>query len=329
MKASAVGVLAGLIVLAGAAGLNTHRAAEDRAAQRLVVQPDPHPMTVDAGPSSTPAPSALGCGTWMGASVDLEAAVTLVTSKHPYESVLSWYCTDAAGMRHPSLVIVADADPDRGTTRTLAVLLRPQDGLHVQRISVSGTSITVTASYWGAAAPSVAPEWRRPGGVVSRRFSTIDGENFHRGPLVRLIPSCGKQDISVRLVPGGSRQGSSSLIQFTNSSHQTCAIEGYPSVVPRAGIAAVSKAWPTLRGPLGGVLHGLSPPIVVITPGGVATSMLEPSGTAVDASPGLCTQDRLAVGLPATGELTVFAGAMGWCNPEVHPVVSGPTGTTP
>jgi hypothetical protein len=121
--------------------------------------------------------------------------------------------------------------------------------------------------------------------------------------------------------------GASWLIKLVNKSKGPCVIEGFPSVQPLVGKALVSRTLRTLAGPLGGVRTAAAPPIVLLTPGEVASALIEPGSNGADGLPGSCTADHLAIELPVAGALAELPLRSSACNLQVHPVVAGPSGS--
>jgi hypothetical protein len=319
MRASTAGVAAGVLVLASVAVLNSRRAA----GERTHAAPLRH---IDRVAIALPPPGALGCADWPGMSVEQEAAVALPTTGHPHRSVVSWHCVDQAGSRHPSMVMVAEPDPASGNPQVVSVLVRLSENLHLRDVGLQGRAVVVTASYWGSDPGHFVTGWREPGGLVRLRFTTVDGRRYVATAPQPVAPACGVRDLSAHVLRGPGPAGASWLIRLQNVSQAPCVLEGYPMARPQDGLALVSRSWLTMYGTLGGVRAAV-PPILLVGPGGFATSLLEQPAEGSDGIAGLCTADNLAVGTPNGDLLRVVPVTLGWCNPEVHPLIAGLTGS--
>ncbi|HEY2042217.1 MAG TPA: DUF4232 domain-containing protein [Jatrophihabitans sp.] len=289
---------------------------------------DSHPAITMLPALVDPLPIHAGnCGDWPGMSIEQEASIPVSSTAHPKRVVLSFRCTDANGGRRPSVVLIADYDGQAAESVFEHFLIDEHESLHTDHITVTGATITVTASYWGGTANTYAPAAKRQGYVIEKSFTVPDNGAPVPGPNRLVAWSCGRQDLALSLAAGPGKAGGSWLLRFRNTARTRCAIEGYPSVQPRDGLALVSKAYQTPSGRLGGLLSGEMPPVVVVQPGQSASALLEPSAEGQDAQGGGCTIDRLEVSLPAAGPIGELVRPLSWCSPEIHPVVAGETGS--
>jgi hypothetical protein len=305
-----------LVVLVGAAVVNSHRVSRD-------AKPSP---PVASTPTTQPAASALGCDDWPGLAVTEEFEVTLPRIAKADRAVVSWRCVDASGVRHPSLVHIVEYDPRSGNAHVVATLMKPSEAMHVDAVTVQGGQIIVTAAYWGPAPSGYFPTWQRPGGVLTRTFTSSDATFFIGQPPVSVAPSCGANDLATQAIAGPGPAGRAWLLKFVSRAAAPCAVEGYPTVVVQPGISTPLTAQRTLAGPLGGVRgRATAPPILVLTPGEIASAMVEapaPAGSMACAS-----GELVSVSLPAAGEVARLSlGDTVVCDVVVHPVVYGSSG---
>ncbi len=120
-------------------------------------------------------------------------------------------------------------------------------------------------------------------------------------------------------------------IEFKNIGTSNCSLSGYPGVAALDATGnQVAQAQRTPSGYLGGMETGsTTPPVVHLTPGAVASSMVEgtdvPEGTATSCP----TYPALLVTPPTAKQSVKLAISLPGCSPlQVHPVVSGTTGST-
>lgn len=120
-------------------------------------------------------------------------------------------------------------------------------------------------------------------------------------------------------------------ILFKNTGTSECSLAGYPGVAAlNATGKQVAQAQRTPSGYLGGMETGSkTPPLVQLAPGAVASAMVEgtdvPEGTASSCP----TYPALLVTPPTSRQSTRLAMSLPGCSPlQVHPVVSGTTGST-
>jgi hypothetical protein len=140
-----------------------------------------------------------------------------------------------------------------------------------------------------------------------------------------LAPECVFGQLAVTSGSGGGATGHVSDVLLFKNTSTPCTMTGYPGV---AGLNSsgqeVVQAMRTLKGFMGGVPAGDSPPIVTLAPGQVASAIVEgtdvPIGTAVTCP----SYPALLVTPPNTRQsVTLNTGLPGCSAIEVHPVVMG------
>jgi hypothetical protein len=140
--------------------------------------------------------------------------------------------------------------------------------------------------------------------------------------------SCTGSQIKVSVGRQGAATGHHGLpVVFTNTSSQTCTLQGYPGAAIMNGSTTVLNATRTLNGFIGDERQLSSAPLVTLAPGGSASAMLEwvvDNGEPCGAS----GTGTLEVTPPnttvTTGLLALTAGPSGICADfEIHPAVSG------
>ncbi len=147
--------------------------------------------------------------------------------------------------------------------------------------------------------------------------------------LPDLSPPCTTSDL--RVIAGGGEAGLGHvglLILFRNVSVIPCRMRYYPSVaLLDASGRRVATAKDTPSGYLGGLPAGTTvPPLVSLTPGQVASALVEGEdrtsrGAACPAYP------TILVSPPVLGRAVRIERAFYSCDLEVHPVVPGATGS--
>jgi hypothetical protein len=297
-----------LVLLVGVAIVNTQRSKHSG-------------RTVPPTALPTPAAAALGCDNWPGLTAKSESEIPVPFPGHSDQAVLSWRCVDASGLRHPSLVHVVDSAADGGSSHVVATLIKPADSMHVDRIVTAPGEVSVRATYWGPAPSGYFPSWTRPGGLFSRTFTSTDGRFFIAQPPSPLAPSCGPNDLAVTELDGPGP--GSWLLKILNFSGKSCVIEGYPTLTASKGAKVLAAAARTSSGRRGGLASTDVPPIVALTPGEIASALIERYASHA----GCARADRLTVSLPAAGRVAQLAVDAALCAFEVHPVVAGSSGS--
>ena len=146
------------------------------------------------------------------------------------------------------------------------------------------------------------------------------------------LARCTSAQLSISLGQTGAGLGhEGGTILFTNTGTTACSLSGYPGVAALSSAGAqVQQAQRTPNGYLGGMETGsTTPPLVDLRPGAVASALVEgtdvPEGTATSCP----TYPALLVTPPTSTHSTRIALSLPGCSPlQVHPVVSGATGTT-
>jgi hypothetical protein len=129
--------------------------------------------------------------------------------------------------------------------------------------------------------------------------------------------------------PGGGATGHVSDVLLFKNTSTPCTMTGYPGV---AGLNSsgqqVVQAMRTLNGFMGGVPTGDSPPIVTLTPGQVASAIVEGTDVPIGTEVTCPSYPALLVTPPNTRQsVTLNTGLPGCSAIEVHPVVMGTSGT--
>jgi hypothetical protein len=119
-------------------------------------------------------------------------------------------------------------------------------------------------------------------------------------------------------------------ILFENVGPSPCSLQGYPGVagLSTTGAQAVQAEW-TPQGYLGGLASSsATPPLVVLQPHAVASSLVEGTDMPVGNETSCPTYHRLLVTPPtSTQSATLDLGLPGCSRIQAHPVVPGSTGS--
>ena len=318
-------------LLVGVALVNSHRAAVDRAA---------HPPHSAQQIAPAPPPTAVAAGVCQPVSTQsawLEASLPYAAAGHPDLRVSSSRCWDASGTRYPSLVHVVDLDDDH---RIVATLIRPVEQLNVASLSVSGSTISVTAYLPGRPTadqvpgifPAGSPVRSRLGGshasvrggsLLRIRFSSADGVHFSRGPAELIAGPCRSVQLQLGAVPvaTGRTRPNVAVLLLHNTSRSPCALEGYPQVSGGTATGDLLTARPELSGPAGGAPDSGVPPVVLLADW--ASAVVEPADPAAPCTDLL----ELLVALPDGEALGGVSVRLRACDLSVHPLVPGTSGT--
>jgi hypothetical protein len=342
--AAAVAVLAvGITVVNGQRDGNSTKstaASGVGSADSSVTAPSSRPLAGQLGQSDVPAAGAAGgsgrppnssptvplptitCLAGQFGTVYVGGALTIAATAEKL-GISNGFCVTPGGVRAGSEVLVYREAGD--SVMPVATLIRPAQQLDVDYLSVSGESVTVTASVHRPQAVLGATRPVASGSVVAITFVTKDnGQTFAvAAPATLVALPCARDDLTVSVNSEGT--GGPSRVQFLNASTAPCAIEGYPGVRPQRGSTLLPEALHTMVGSGGGVTKVPAPPIVVLAPGDTASAIID----AADPSAAPCAQppDRLDISLPATGRVAVLPFAGGACRLQVHPIVAGISGT--
>jgi hypothetical protein len=120
-------------------------------------------------------------------------------------------------------------------------------------------------------------------------------------------------------------------ILFENTGTSTCSLSGYPGVAALDSTGQqVAQAQRTPSGYLGGMHTGsTTPPVVDLAPGAVASALVEGTDVPVGSASSCPTYPALLVTPPTSTLSARLTVSLPGCSAiEVHPVVSGTTGTT-
>jgi hypothetical protein len=119
------------------------------------------------------------------------------------------------------------------------------------------------------------------------------------------------------------------ILLFKNVGGGRCSLRGYPTVIAMdAGHATIATATHTLSGYLGGVRTSV--PTVSLDPGVSASAMVESRPIHVSDGSSCTPYAAIKVTPPGITTTTILAWPSDGCDAfEVHPVVSGTTGTEP
>jgi hypothetical protein len=295
---------------AGSNAATSHQGDAKAAAGPIPPQPGVSGPSMPQTDSAVPAPACVaegkGAATGTGYSAAFGASKSLVT-------IADSYCSSANGTRTGSVVTVYRKTD---TSRTaVATLIRPEQGLHVDRIEQQGRTVVVIALD------------TRTGALNDYRFSTTSGTVFIAEPVTLVATACAKSTLEV-ILRDGSALGdvSVSLIDLGNRGTNPCVIEGYPAISAAVadGLAVTAQAIP--RGKAGGS-STQTPPIVLLQPGDTGTAMIE---YLTKAPPNVVTACETAkqITISLRGELlATLPFARSVCNLQIHPVVSSPSGS--
>jgi hypothetical protein len=312
-------IAAGVLVVAGVATVNSRRAQSYEQARRLESPVVPHAPMAGAD---------FACSDEPGFIARLGASVTIKPAGRAVQTITEWHCADLAGNRENSTVLATE--PTETGYRTVAVLLQPDDDLHVSGLSVQGAAaITISGTYWGPLPVAGLPGWRLTGGLVERRGQLQDGgTRYVVAAMQPIAKPCIIPNLDVTLDPGPGDADTSWVLEFRNHGVTACVMEGYPTVYPQNRGALISRSWPTRAGRYGGVAAQLNLPIVLLQPGESASSLLEPDRGEQAVSAGSCTANQLSIGFPVDDSRpAVLPVKLKWCNPEIHPIVPGTSGS--
>ena len=154
------------------------------------------------------------------------------------------------------------------------------------------------------------------------------GGHFEAGPQLDAVQPCTNGQLTVTGAHDASQDGSSEgvLLTYANTSDEPCALTGYPgaSVLDTAG-QPVAEAARTPSGPLGGLAEG-DPPRVVLF-GSVTGSAVVEWGTAEQGAVACHAMASVLMTPPGLSVASRFDNQPVVCDPQVHPVVYGGTGT--
>jgi hypothetical protein len=145
-------------------------------------------------------------------------------------------------------------------------------------------------------------------------------------------PRCTFAHLSVSLGQVGAGLGHEGVaILFENTGTSTCSLSGYPGVaaLDSAG-RQVAQAQRTPSGYLGGMQTGsTTPPVVLLGPGAEASALVEGTDVPEGVASSCPTYPALLVTPPTSTLSARLTVSLPGCSPlEVHPIVSGTTGTT-
>ncbi|MDQ1735000.1 MAG: hypothetical protein QOH56_1251 [Pseudonocardiales bacterium] len=217
-------------------------------------------------------------------------------------------CTDGRGVATGSQVDVVSQ-----TGSLLATLVDRARAIQADFVIIEGARITVR----GYSA--------RLGGAFDYPFTmSPDGTVFTAGPAQRYASNCVADNVRVSIKDGPVRDRTQ-LVQVVNTDIYPCALAGYPTVTALSGSTTRAVASATIAGPSGGV-SGSVAPVVVLTPGAVATSLVE-LDSQTDGT-GVCpASDRVRVSIGAPPRTVTIPLKLPVCGLQVHPLVPGETGS--
>ncbi|MCW2539585.1 MAG: hypothetical protein JWN95_1310 [Frankiales bacterium] len=312
-------IAAAVLVVGGVATVNSRRAHRYQAEQRLESSAIPHAPVAD---------NSFACTDDPGFTARLGASVTIKPAGRPVQTITEWHCVDLAGNRENSTVLATE--PTATGYRMVSVLLKPDDDLHVDGLKLAGTdALTISGTYWGPLPAPGLPGWRLTGGLVERRAQLQNGgAGYVVAAMHPIAKPCIIPNLDVTLDPGPGDPDTSWLLEFRNHATSPCAMAGYPTVYPQNRGAMISRSWPTRAGQYGGVAGTLTLPTVLLQPGESASALLEPDRAEQPVSAGTCTADQLSIGFPVDDSRpAVLPVKLRWCNPEIHPIVPGTSGS--
>jgi len=232
------------------------------------------------------------------------------------------------GMRHIAVFAVAAAvlgataactgssgSPTSGGTSTAGTTLSP-----------SATTTTVNTQPAGTTTTTGSANTTN----TSSSSGTNNGSNSTAGSQAASggTTSCTGSAIKVTLGNGDAAMSHAGLaLVFTNTSSQTCTLQGYPGAAIMNGSTVVLNATRSLNGYIGDERQLSSSPLVTLAPGGKASAILEYVMSAGETCypSGSGTLEVTPPNTTSTTALTsMTAGTSGVCADfDIHPVVAG------
>ena len=235
------------------------------------------------------------------------------------------------GMRHIAAFAVAAAvlgataactgssgSPTAGGTSTAGTTLSPSATTTTVNTQPTGTSTTTTTATSAANSTNTSS------------LSTSNGSNSNSGSQAASggTTSCTGSEIKVTLGNGDAAMSHAGQpLVFTNTSSQTCTLQGYPGAAIMSGSTVILNATRSLNGYIGDERQLSSAPLITLAPGAKASAILE---YVVDAGEtcypsGSGTLEVTPPNTTTTTALTsMTAGSSGVCADfDIHPVVAG------
>jgi Protein of unknown function (DUF4232) len=191
--------------------------------------------------------------------------------------------------------------------------------------------LALICSACGGGSPSAASHKKRQSHSTTTS-TTAPPPTTSTTSSVAGAPRCTFTDLSVSLGQTGAGLGhEGGTILFKNTGTSECSLSGYPGVaaLDKSG-TQIQQARRTPQGYLGGLQTGSStPPVVNLQVGAVASAMVEGTDVPVGSATSCATFPAVLVTPPTSTQSTKLALTLPGCSPiQVHPVVSGTTGST-
>ncbi len=163
--------------------------------------------------------------------------------------------------------------------------------------------------------------------VVTSSTTASTSSGAPRAGAAAAAAGCTPAHTAVSVVQAGAATGHAGVVLlFRNSGSTACTLTGYPG----AALVAKNRQLDAVRTPQG-FMGGLSPsarvnPVVRLTPGAEASAFLEGEDFNPQTS-GACPRYSALLVTPPNQTVTVrLHRSLGLCNPQIHPVVPGPSG---
>ena len=207
------------------------------------------------------------------------------------------------------------------------------------------SSLALVCSACGAGSPSAASHKVTPHKAHEKHHRSTSSSTTTTTPppsttttssttpvVVTGPPRCTFAHLAISVGQVGAGLGhEGAAILFKNTGTSKCSMSGYPGVgALNATGRQVAQAQRTPSGYLGGMRTGsTTPPVVLLGPGSVASALVEGTDVPEGVASSCPTYPALLVTPPTSTQSTRLAVSLPGCSAlEVHPVVSGTTGTT-
>ncbi len=209
------------------------------------------------------------------------------------------------------------------------------------------SSLALVCSACGAGSPSAASHKVTPHKAHEKHHRSTSSSTTTTAPtpsttttttstttpvVVTGPPRCTFAHLAISVGQVGAGLGhEGAAILFKNTGTSKCSMSGYPGVAAlNATGRQVAQAQRTPSGYLGGMRTGsTTPPVVLLEPGAVASALVEGTAVPEGVASSCPTYPALLVTPPTSTLSTRLAVSLPGCSAlEVHPVVSGTTGTT-
>ncbi len=195
-------------------------------------------------------------------------------------------------------------------------------------------SLALVCSACGGASPSAAShkDHHAPPPSTSTTTAPPPASTTSTTAAAASTTRCTFADLTISVGQSGAGLGhEGGVILFENTGTSACTLSGYPGVAAlNSSGTQVQQARRTPSGYLGGMQTGsTTPPVVTLQVGGTASAFVEGTDVPVGTATSCPTYAGLLVTPPTATQSTRLTLSLPGCSPiQVHPVVSGTTGTT-